>query len=92
MFAGFADVFGGRVEFDSVSARVRPLAGPGGRRVFPDQMEFSPIQQLPFDFFARLQPNGGGQWNGKIDVEFGFLPFGTNGLHFERIFCWIFHI
>lgn len=57
-----------------------------------DQVQFSSIQQFPLDLFPGLQTDGRGQRDGKVNVEFGFLSLGPDGLDFERIFSWTFHI
>ena len=67
---------------DSVSAFGGALTGPerGGR--FPDQMQFAPVQEFPGHLLPRFQADGRRQGKRKINVEFGGLPFGPDGLHF----------
>ena len=67
---------------DSVSVFDGVLASAWRRGVFSDQVEFTTIQQLPLHFLPRLQSNRCRQRNGKVDVEFGVLPFGSDRLHF----------
>jgi hypothetical protein len=50
-------------------------------------MQFPTVEQFPLHGFARFQPNGHGQRQGKADIEPGLLAFGSDCLHSERIFC-----
>ena len=68
---------------DSVSAFGGVLPGLGWRGRFPDQMQLPPVQKFPGHLFPRFQPNGRRQGERKINVEFGGLPFGPDGLHLQ---------
>jgi hypothetical protein len=46
-------------------------------------MKFSPVQEFPLDLLSWFQPDGRGERDWKVNVEFGFLPFGADGLDFE---------
>ena len=48
-----------------------------------DQVKFSPIQEFPLDLLTRFQTDRRGQGDGEVNVEFGFLVFGPDGLDFE---------
>ena len=95
MFAGRLLFSVARVVADRVSTRSRSSAGLGGRNSFSDQVQFASVQEFPLNFLSGFQPNGRSQGNGKVNVEFWLLPFGTDGLHFEQIscrICWTCHI
>jgi len=47
-----------------------------------DQVQFAAVEQFPLDGFASLQPDGGSQRDGEIDVEAGRGALGANGLDF----------
>ena len=49
-------------------------------------MQLSPIQKFPLDLLATLQPNGGCQSLGNVDMETGGLSLGADDLHFYYIF------
>jgi hypothetical protein len=53
-----------------------------GRRLVADEAEFGSVEQLPVDFFASRQADGGGQGDGQVDVEALFCAFGADGLNF----------
>jgi hypothetical protein len=48
-------------------------------------VQFTAVEQLPLDFFAGLQADGGGERQREVDVESGLLALGADGLNFERI-------
>jgi hypothetical protein len=68
--------------FDSVLVFLGALLGARRRRILSDQVKFSAVQEFPLHLLARFQTNGCGKGDWEIDVEFGFLSFGPNGLHF----------
>ena len=51
----------------------------------PGEVEFSPVEQFPLDFFSGSQTDGGGQRQGEVDVEPGLLAFRPDGLNFQGI-------
>ena len=53
-------------------------------------MEFTPVEQLPLDFFSRFQADGGGQGQGEADVEAGVLSARPNRLDAQGIGSWHF--
>lgn len=46
-------------------------------------MKFSPVQEFPLDLLSRFQTDGRGERDREVNVEFGFLPFGADGLNFK---------
>ena len=92
MFTGGCVMGPGWGIFDSVSGFGDTLARSRWGRILSHQVEFSAIQQLPLDLFTGFKANSGGQRDWKVDVELWILVFWPNRLHFQRIFCLIFHI
>ena len=68
--------------FNSVSVFLGALLSARRRRFLSDQVKFSAVQEFPLHLLAGFQTDGRCQGDWEIDVEFGFLPFGPNGLHF----------
>ena len=48
-------------------------------------MQFAAVEQFPLDGFTSLQPDGGSQRDGEIDVEAGRGAFRSNRLDFQGI-------
>jgi hypothetical protein len=51
----------------------------------PDQVEFAPVQEFPFDGLPRAEANGRGQRQGEVDIESSLLALRTDSLDFKRI-------
>ena len=51
----------------------------------PDEVEFPALQQFPLHLVTRLQADGGGQGQGKTDIQPGFLSARAHGLNAQRI-------
>ena len=64
--------------------------GRGTRRVGAQEVQFPPVEQLPLDFFPRLQADGRRQGQGEAHVEPGVLSARTNRLDPQRIGSWHF--
>ena len=50
------------------------------------QVEFSTGEEFPFDLFAGLHPDCGGEGGGDGDVEPGVLVSRPDHLHFDGVF------
>lgn len=74
-----------RVAADYWSAGFSPALGVRRGRRQPDEVEFPAVEQFPLDFVAGAQTEGGGQGQGKIDIEPRLLAFRADGLDFQRI-------
>ena len=47
-----------------------------------DQVQFAAVEQLPLDGFASLQPDGGSQRDGEVDIKPRRGALGADGLDF----------
>ena len=61
------------------------MFGGGRRGINANQVQFAPIQQLPLELIAGVEPDGSGQRQRESHIEPGLLALRTDGLDLQRI-------